>query len=99
MLLDIERQSGFTPAALLSRPQLKPQYRHLLEAFYEVSSGREIAEAVQPIRTAEVLAYCSLTGVAEIEERERLFRVIRHLDTVYIRWVVEKQKTAAKRPA
>lgn len=91
MLLQIEQETGVTPKALLSRPRLSPAYRHLLEAFYEVSSGREVGEFPQAITAGEILHYCTLMGVTGLDERESLFRAIRSLDAAYLTHVASKR--------
>lgn len=89
-MLEIQLKSGTTPPALRRRPTLKPLYRHLIEAFYEVSSGRAVGELPQPIATSDILSYCELMGIGSRPERQRLFVLFRRLDGVYLREAIKK---------
>jgi hypothetical protein len=91
-LLEIQRTTGNTPRALRDRPALRAPYRHLLEAFYELSAGRSYGEVPQPLTLSDIRAYCEMFGISALPERERFFRAIRHLDVVYLREVTRKAK-------
>lgn len=77
-------ETGVVPKALLSRPELARPYRHHLEAFYDLSSGRVRGEAPQAITTAEIKAYCDLFEIHDQGARETLFRLVRTLDAAYL---------------
>jgi hypothetical protein len=96
-LLEV-RESGIEPQALRDRPALQPQYRHLIEAFYEVSAGRSIGEIVQPLPASEIRDHILLVmGVESRDELDRLFQLMRRLDVVYVNDSAERAKQAMKK--
>lgn len=46
-----------------------------------------------PIPVNQILAYCDLYQIAELNERDRIFRYVNRLDEAYLKHVAEKQKS------
>lgn len=91
-LLDIQEASGVKPKALVDRPALQPQNRLFLEAFYDLNPSRQIGMTIGPIPCSEVLAYVQLLGDYTADERLRLLRIVRRLDSAYMEFNASQAK-------
>lgn len=85
---------GVTPQALLTRPSLDLRQVFYYNVYQEVTRSRNAgAGGALPIPVTEILAYCELFYIAQLEERTRLFRYINRLDDAYLDHVAEKSKS------
>lgn len=76
---------GTKPPALASMPALKATLWWALEAFYELSAGREYGMGgAQQIRVSEILAYCQLVGIDDHEQQAQLMKYVQHMDPVFL---------------
>jgi hypothetical protein len=46
-----------------------------------------------PIPVSEILAFCNLFYIAQLNERERIFRYVNSLDNAYLEYQAEKSKS------
>jgi hypothetical protein len=90
-LQEMARSTGVIPKALLDRPLLRPHLAWYLNAFYEMSAGRDIGEYVPPLSSQEMRDYCWMVGLASPARRLRLFEVARQLDVAYCQAQNEKR--------
>lgn len=65
-----------------------------MEDFQHLSAQRLIGEAPQPIQVSEVLAHCTLVGIADPEDRERLMKTVRALDAVFLGKVAQSRASS-----
>lgn len=86
-----------TPKALLDRPALQSSNRHLLEAFYELSAGRSVGEVPQPVSTTDIRSYCELFAIRSQDERDRLFKIVRRLDMVFLKHLAGKREPLVRK--
>lgn len=74
-------------------PALRLTSRNYLETFYLLGAGRGYNEAgLQPLLTSEILAYAELTHLHDVQGREKLFRIMRRLDAVFLQYQAEQQR-------
>lgn len=87
------------PGALLERPALTGLLGYYKDVFSDLASSRAYTTEglALPIPLSEVLAYCELFGIAGLEERDRLYRMIRAMDTTFRKVVADQAK--AKKPS
>lgn len=83
--------TGKVPPALLSKPILPPEGRDLWNAYNSLSGSRRIGLSAGPIPVSEVLSYCELVGIADLDERELLLTVVQTLDILYFNRKKEKK--------
>lgn len=48
------------------------------------------------IPVTEILAYCELYYIAQLTDRDRLFRYVRSIDSAYLEHIAQQQKKSAK---
>ena len=82
-LQEMARKTGVIPKALLDRPLIRPHLARYLNAFYEMSAGRDVGEYVPSLSSQEMRDYCWMVGLTDPYSRLRLFEVARQLDLVY----------------
>lgn len=62
--------------------------------FQAVSRSRNAGMAgALPVPVSEILAYCDLYQIAELNERDRIFRYVNRMDEAYLKHTAEKQKS------
>lgn len=85
---------GVVPKALLSRPTLDLRQVWYYNAYQAMSRSRNAGAAgALPIPVSEILSYCELFYIAQLEERARLFRYVNRLDEAYLDHAAEKAKS------
>jgi hypothetical protein len=81
----MQMQLGFAPEALQRRPPLDAPLRWYLEAFYDLSRGRQITMGgAGPIPLSEILAYMQMFEITDLDERASFLRTMGRLDAVYL---------------
>jgi hypothetical protein len=92
------RDMGMTPKALASRPTLKPRLGYYYAAYNRLSRSRDASMAGPlPIKVSEVLAYCTLLEIRNVEERVRLFDHIACLDDAYLEYLKNRNQVDVPR--
>lgn len=94
----VEQQTGQPNLTLQNRPVLSPNLWYYRDIYAEVSGSRHYSMdgSPLPIPISEVLAYCEMFGVADMDARERLFKMIRTMDNTF-REAISKQREVAKK--
>ena len=88
-----ERQTGVKPGPLLSLPKLKEHDHGYLDFYYTLDSSRSMGmSAPNPISLADVVALCSLRGIASIDDKSKYLRTVQRLDLAYRDFWAEKNK-------
>ena len=84
---------GVEPKALQDRPVLDDRQAYYYSAYQAISGSRQVGMGGPlPIPVSEILAYCDLFYIAELNARERLFKYLKRLDNTYLDHVAEKSK-------
>lgn len=55
--------------------------------------------APHALSVGDIRDYCEFFGIRGLDERERLFTVMRKLDAVYMKHEAERSKKAGEKPA
>jgi len=85
---------GIRPRALLDRPVLDHRQAYYYVAYQAMARSRNAGMAgALPIPVSEILAYCELFYIAQLDERARLFRYVNRLDNAYLDWAAERSKS------
>lgn len=89
------------PAPLAEEPRLEDHEIAYFEVFSGLSASRSYSDGgPQPIRISEILAYCQLMGVSQLEARQDTLQMVQALDGVWMTHQVEKiSKGRQKAPA
>lgn len=82
---------GWTPSNS-DGPALMPGAWGAWEAWEALEWSRPGGMGVGAIPVSEVLAYCTLLGIVDLDYRAWLLRAIQRLDGEFMRHVAEKQK-------
>ena len=77
-------------------PELLPGAFSLWEAWQALQWSRDVGFGIGAIPVSEVLAYCALMGISDLDQRERLLRAIQRLDEVFLKHHAEEQKKKKK---
>lgn len=94
MLKDIHARTKNLPAALKSRPRIRPDCRGFYDAFHVLSGQRNHNDTgLLPIGIGEVLAFADGTGIPRGDQFAKLLRHITALDRVYREFSRKKTKT------
>jgi hypothetical protein len=80
---------GVVVQALRDRPVLEHRLRYYKDIFSELSDSRHYTAngAPLPIPITEFHGYCELFGIQSLDERNRLFTLIRVMDREFIKKV------------
>lgn len=79
-----------------NQPVLFNDLKWIYDAFWALSNSRQLGMAsAQPILVSEVLSYCELTGIWDLEDREELLYFVQFLDKIFLQ-EMEKKKPSAK---
>ncbi len=93
-LLQLQRENGVTPAALLNRPTLPQELVQTYNAFIILNRARgKNMAGEQPIRLSEIYAYLGIVGETCPERRGATMRLICEMDGAYLE---HQAKKAAK---
>lgn len=85
-LLAVEAQTGKTPTVLLTKPKLHEWVVPYWDAFWMLDPGRAVYQgSIGRIPLSEMHAYLSMFGIVKIEHKHLLVRMIRALDSVYVK--------------
>ncbi len=91
-LILIQEQTGETPPALASRPQLSQFEQPYFDAYQTVSASRNwTAAGPAAIPLSEIVAYFDIYEINDPEERDDYIAMIRHLDSVYLAYTSAKK--------
>ena len=75
------------PLALQQMPRLYPDLRAIWEAFWFLHSSRPVGMSVGAIPLSEIVTYWrSLDFVLDDDDFQMKVKLIREMDTVYLRW-------------
>ena len=84
MLRERAASTGRVPPALLEKPILDDYEVDLWDAYMALSGSRRLGfGAAGPIPMSEILAYCEMFGIRDVDERELLVAVIQGCDGEY----------------
>ncbi|WP_298983488.1 hypothetical protein [uncultured Roseibium sp.] len=87
------QKTGKVPPALKRKPELFEDLRLVWEAFKTLSPARQYYNgAPQPIPLSEILAYCQMFEINDLEERREFAEFIIEMDTVFIAAVLKKSR-------
>lgn len=90
-LLAVEAQTGETPQTLLDKPRLYEWVVPYWDAYWMLDPGRPVYQgSIGRIPLSEMHAYLAIFGIIEIEERYLFIRMMRALDSVYVKLQNEK---------
>lgn len=79
---------GVTPSTIANKPKLHAWLNWYYDAFWIIDSGRPIYQgSVGRIPLTEMLAYLALIGLDEIEDRQLFVKMMRGLDSIYVKIV------------
>lgn len=73
-------------------PQLWPGAEALWEAWESLCWSRPVGWGMGAIPVSEVLAYCALLGISDLDQRERILGAIQRLDAEFLKHHAEKSK-------
>lgn len=90
----MKRELGVEPPALRDRPKLDFRQVYYYNAFQAMSSSRTAGmSGAMPIPLTEIVAYCNLFYIAQLEEREQLLRYVSSMDRVYLEFAAKQAKS------
>lgn len=88
---------GFTPQALLDMPVLDARQVWYLQAFNEMSRGRGCSMAgPMPLNSGDILKYCELYYIDDIDLRASLTKFVVALDNDYLERALNKAEDDKK---
>jgi hypothetical protein len=91
--------TGVTPKALESRPELASRLGYYYQAYNRLARSRDVSMGGPlPLKVSEILAYCTLFEIRQVEERGRLFDHITNLDDTYLDYLAKKNKASDAKP-
>lgn len=97
-LQSIEETTGETPPALANRPALNKWVLNYWAGFHLLNASRPLGPSgVGPIPLSEIVAYCEMFQVDDMDERERFVTMIRALDAAYLKRQAEKREAERKK--
>lgn len=86
-------RTGKTPPALRNMPELDLRQTYFFNAYQYLGGSRRASMAgALPIPISEILAYCELFKIDDVDHRELLTDRITFLDGVYLEIAAEKSK-------
>lgn len=92
-MLDLA-EAGEIPADWLGEYEAPlPGTPEIVEAFWELSSDRQIGFGVGPIPAGSIARYAEMFGY-DLDEQEQLRRLIRAMDNAYLKSKAEQQKAS-----
>jgi hypothetical protein len=80
------------PGEYLRRPRLHPQYQFYWDAFWELSSDRQVGMAVGRIPFSAIDRYAERYGLAEVDEFDTFREIMRSLDAEFRRLATPEEK-------
>ncbi len=92
-LTGVERDTGETPQALLSRPVLTQLEQPMFDAYQALSSSRNwtpVGPAAIPF--SEISRYLEFNGILDLDEREEYIRIIQAIDSEYLTYINKKRE-------
>ncbi|MCQ8781723.1 hypothetical protein NPA30_05955 [Aurantimonas sp. CSK15Z-1] len=70
-----------------------------MQAFFDLSASRSLVMGGEgPIPLSEILAYCQMFGVNDVDERGDFLRVIRAMDEAYLEERHRQREAAEETP-
>lgn len=73
------------PAPLAEKPVVDVEGASLLDVFHNLSRSRVYGDGgPQAIPYVEILAWCSLMGVDDLDTRRRMAKLVRALDSIWL---------------
>lgn len=73
-------------------PELLPSAEALWEAWVVLQNSRPVGFDIGYIPVSEVLAYCALLGISDLNQRERILTAVQRLDVEYLKHHAEQRK-------
>lgn len=93
----VQEDMGFTPPALLARPEQHELGGDLYEAFNTLSSSRQYGmNGPLPVSIGEMMLWCWGMGIDNVDERAAFIRTMQKLDKTYLAEVARQSDTATK---
>src|SRR5690606_27200047 len=83
------------PDFIKNAPELMPGLEVFLEAFWDLSTCRQIGMGLGPIPWTSVQEYCRINGGGEDFNRDIHYHV-RQLDIAYLEWANKNSKETTK---
>jgi hypothetical protein len=83
------------PDFIKNEPELMPGLGMFLQAFWDLSTCRQMGMGLGPIPWLSIQEYCILLGGDEDFNREFHYH-IRQIDNAYLNWVNESNKVKTK---
>lgn len=75
-------------------PKLKVHDYGLIDFYHTLDASRSMGMAApNPLSVADVVALCSLLGIASVEDKSKYLRTVQRLDRAYRDFWAEKNKT------
>jgi hypothetical protein len=82
------------PRALQNRPELFPDLRSVWESFWFLHSARPVGMSVGAIPLADIVTYWrTLECVIDDDDFQAKVRLVRELDSEYLRWQRKQEET------
>ncbi len=75
-----------------AEPELMPGAQAIWEAWQSLQWSREVGMGVGAIAVSEVLAYCELGGVTNLDYRAQLLRLLQRLDMTFLKHLSDEEK-------
>jgi hypothetical protein len=102
MIAEIEQELALWGALPEGRrpeqpPLLLPGAESIWEAWQALQLSRDVGFGIGAIRVSEVLAYCELLGIRDLEVRESLLRQIQAMDGVFLKHCADKAEESKPR--
>ena len=95
-MLDLQK-AGMSPSALANRPALEERLHFYSSAFDRLSNSRQWNKQFpQAITISEILSYCQLRFIMDIELRQRLLTYVQKLDDVWVELKIKAMDTGSK---
>jgi hypothetical protein len=93
------KEDGKDPQALRDRPVLTEQQVYYHQVFSEVTESRNYSAGGTPlpISGGEILSYFETFYITGLVERERLHKMIRAMDRVYVKVISDKAAAERKK--
>jgi hypothetical protein len=73
-------------------PELRPDAEALWDAWESLCWSRPVGFGMGAIPVSEVLAYCTLLGIRDLDERERILGAVQRLDAEFLKYHAEQAK-------
>lgn len=92
-LMQMWQATGRQPTALRGKPELSADDAEMYSVFRQLSSARSYTEVgPQPIPVSEVLAYCEMMRLRDLDLRQAVLQIVQTLDGKFVEHQVKKMQ-------